>query len=96
MTVSDAVGFFAGAAGYPTQFMKGKSDYATKPISEQGLDVFMTGLTRGLPKYVVCDAYGGSLAETGAAATAFVHRGNASACIRQRLERSRRYAGAPR
>jgi FAD/FMN-containing dehydrogenase len=61
--------------------MKGKSDYATMPISDQGLDVFMTGLARGLPKYVVCDPYGGSLAETGAAATAFVHRGGTLFCL---------------
>jgi hypothetical protein len=39
MTFSDAVAFFSGKPGYPTRFMKGKSDYAAAPISDQGLDV---------------------------------------------------------
>jgi FAD/FMN-containing dehydrogenase len=81
MTFSDAVDFFAGEPGYPTQFMKGKSDYATTLISDEGLDVFITGLARGLPKYVVCDAYGGSLAEIAPDATAFVHRNETLFCL---------------
>ena len=81
MTFSDAVAFFAGEPGYPTQFMKGKSDYATTPISDEGLDVFMTGLARSLPKYVVCDAYGGSLAEIAPDATAFAHRNETLFCL---------------
>jgi hypothetical protein len=81
MTFSDAVDFFSGGSAYPTQFMKGKSDYATAPISDEGLDVFMTGLAQGLPKYVVCDAYGGSLAEIAPDATAFVHRRGTAFCL---------------
>src|SRR5262249_10381778 len=42
MTFGDAVDFFSGGSAYPTQFMKGKSDYATAPISDAGLEVFMT------------------------------------------------------
>jgi FAD binding domain len=60
MTFSNAVRFFSGKPGYTTRFMKGKSDYAAAPISDQGLDVFITGLAEGLPKYVICDAYGGA------------------------------------
>ena len=41
----------------------------------------MTGLTQGLPKYVVCDAYGGSLAEIALDATAFAHRGGTLFCL---------------
>jgi FAD/FMN-containing dehydrogenase len=81
MTFSDAVDFFAGQAGYPTQFMKGKSDYATSPFPDEGLDVFMTGLAESLPKYVVCDAYGGALAETATDATAFAHRKGTLFCL---------------
>jgi FAD/FMN-containing dehydrogenase len=81
MRFSDAVDFFAGEPGYPTQFMKGKSDYATSPISDEGLDILMTGLALSLPKYVVCDAYGGSLAEIALDATAFAHRGGTLFCL---------------
>jgi FAD/FMN-containing dehydrogenase len=81
MTFGDAIDFFSGGSGYPTQFMKGKSDYATAPISDQGLDVFMTGLAQGLPKYVVCDAYGGSLAEIAPEVTAFAHRSGTLFCL---------------
>jgi hypothetical protein len=81
MTFGDAVDFFSGGSAYPTQFMKGKSDYATAPISDQGLDVFMIGLAHGLPKYVVCDAYGGSLAEIAPDATAFAHRSGTLFCL---------------
>jgi FAD/FMN-containing dehydrogenase len=61
--------------------MKGKSDYAAAPISDEGLDAFMTGLAQGLPKYVVCDAYGGSLAEIAPDTTAFVHRRGTLFCL---------------
>lgn len=81
MTFGDAVVFFSGGSAYPTQFMKGKSDYATALISDQGLDGLMTGLAQGFPKYVVCDAYGGSLAEIAPDATAFVHRRGTLFCL---------------
>ena len=81
MTFGDAAVFFSGGSAYPTRFMKGKSDYATAPISDTGLDVFMTGLAEGLPKYVVCDAYGGSLADIARDATAFVHRKGTLFCL---------------
>jgi FAD/FMN-containing dehydrogenase len=81
MTFGDAVDFFSGGSAYPTQFMKGKSDYATAPISDQGLDVFLIGLAHGLPKYVVCDAYGGSLAKIAPDATAFAHRSGTLFCL---------------
>ena len=81
MTFSDAVAFFAGRPGYPVQIMKGKSDYASAPISDEGLDVFMTGLARSSGIYVVCDAYGGALAGIAPNATAFVHRGGTLFCL---------------
>jgi FAD binding domain/Berberine and berberine like len=81
MTFGDAVDFFSGGSAYPIQFMKGKSDYATAQISDQGLEIFMTGLAQGLPKYVVCDAYGGALAEIAPDATAFAHRGGTLFCL---------------
>ena len=73
--------FLFGRVRYPTQFMKGKSDYATAPISDEGLDVFMTRVGPRPPKYVVCDAYGGSLAEIAPDATAFAHRSGTLFCL---------------
>jgi FAD/FMN-containing dehydrogenase len=81
MAFGDAIDFFSGGSAHPTQFMEGKSDYATAPISDEGLDVFMTGLAQGLLKYVVCDAYGGSLAEIASDTTAFVHRRGTLFCL---------------
>jgi FAD/FMN-containing dehydrogenase len=81
MTFGDAVNFFSGGFDYKTPFMKGKSDYATAPISDEGLDVFMIGLARSLPKYVICDAYGGALAEIAPGATAFAHRKGTLFCL---------------
>jgi FAD/FMN-containing dehydrogenase len=81
MTFGDAVIYFSGGSNYPIRFMKGKSDYATSVISDEGLDVFMTGLAKGLSKYVVCDAYGGVLGEVAPDATAFAHRKGTLFCL---------------
>jgi hypothetical protein len=57
-------------------FMKGKSDYVTRPMSEAGIDTLFDGLMR-LPAnaiVVICDAYGGAISRVGADETAFPHR----------------------
>jgi FAD/FMN-containing dehydrogenase len=74
MTFIAAVKYFAGPPGYPMQIMKGKSDYATAPLSDDGLAALMNGITRSSGMYVVCDAYGGAMAKIAPDATAFVHR----------------------
>ena len=57
-------------------FMKGKSDYVAAPMSDAGIDALLGGLGK-LPANaitVICDAYGGAIADIAAADTAFPHR----------------------
>ena len=57
-------------------FMKGKSDYVAGPMDDAGIDTLFDGLGR-LPANaitVICDAYGGAIADIAAADTAFPHR----------------------
>jgi FAD/FMN-containing dehydrogenase len=80
MTFMDAVNYFSGGWSYPVQIMKGKSDYGTAPLSDDGLATLMRGVA-GNSMYVVCDAYGGAMARIAADATAFVHRGGTLFCL---------------
>jgi FAD/FMN-containing dehydrogenase len=57
--------------------MKGKSDYVAAPMSDAGIDTLLGGLAQ-LPANaitIICDAYGGAIADMAAADTAFPHRG---------------------
>ena len=81
MSFIDAVKHYAGSWSYPTQTMKGKSDYATAPLSDAGLIALMSGVSRSSGTYVICDAYGGAVGKPKADATAFVHRGGTLFCI---------------
>jgi FAD/FMN-containing dehydrogenase len=57
-------------------FMKGKSDYVAAPMSDPGIDTLLDGLGR-LPANaitIICDAYGGAIADVAVADTAFPHR----------------------
>ena len=58
-------------------FMKGKSDYVATPMSDAGIETLLDGLAQ-LPANtitLICDAYGGAIADVAAADTAFPHRG---------------------
>jgi FAD/FMN-containing dehydrogenase len=81
MTFIAAVTYFAGRPGYPVQIMKGKSDYATAPLSDDGLAALMSGVARSSGMYVVCDAYGGAMAKIAPGATAFAHRDGTLFCL---------------
>lgn len=71
----DAVAHFAGdSVHYPTGYSKSKSDYLTKPMSEEGCASFLQALPHGVG--VIFDGYGGTLAEKANDETAFVHRQN--------------------
>jgi FAD/FMN-containing dehydrogenase len=61
--------------------MKGKSDYATAPLSDDGLAALMSGISRSSGMYVVCDAYGGAMAKIAPDATAFAHRDGTLFCL---------------
>jgi FAD/FMN-containing dehydrogenase len=81
MSFFAAVNHFSGGWNYPVQIMKGKSDYATAPISDDGLAALMSGISRSSGMYVVCDAYGGAMSNIAPDATAFVHRGGTLFCL---------------
>ena len=81
MTFSDAVNYFSGGWSYPVQIMKGKSDYATAPLGDDGLAALTSGIARSSGIYVVCDAYGGAMAKVAPDATAFVHRDGTLFCL---------------
>ena len=61
--------------------MKGKSDYATSPLSDAGLSTLMNELSTSSGIYVICDSYGGAIANTTADATAFAHRKGTLYCL---------------
>jgi hypothetical protein len=65
---------------YPSYMMKGKSDYVTTPMSDAGLLAFMNEVSTA-NIYVICDSYGGAVANTAADATAFAHRKGTQYCI---------------
>ncbi len=57
-------------------FMKGKSDYVTEPMTEQGILTLLGGLQNAPgPIAVLFDTYGGAINKVASDATAFVHRG---------------------
>ena len=62
--------------GNPQVFMKGKSDYVTDPLSDQGILTLLGGLQNASgPISVLFDTYGGAINKVAPDATAFVHRG---------------------
>ncbi len=108
MSYMSAINYFAGGWGYTSAPMKGKSDYATSPMSDAGLAALMNEISRKTDIYVICDAYGGAIAAPAADATAFAHRGGTLFCLQygcdwtnpkdapQRLEDMREFYGAMR
>jgi hypothetical protein len=75
VTFLGAVKHFGGSWNYPVQRMKGKSDYASRPL------VLMTGISRSKGVYVICDAYGGAIAKVASGATVFAHRDRTPYCL---------------
>jgi FAD/FMN-containing dehydrogenase len=108
LTFLQAVRHFAGSWSYPVQRMKGKSDYAVSPISDEGLTTLMSGVSHSTGVYVICDAYGGAIANVAPSATAFAHRAGTLFCLQygsvwaaaeqtqQRLAEMRQLYGAMR
>jgi FAD/FMN-containing dehydrogenase len=83
-TYLDSVTYFAGGQkgwNYPSYPMKGKSDYATSPLTDPGLSTLMNEVSTSGGIYVICDSYGGAIANTAADATAFAHRNGTLYCL---------------
>jgi FAD/FMN-containing dehydrogenase len=69
--------FNGGGPAYGSVLMKGKSDYVTAAMSEQGVLTLLQGLQKAPGKIaVLLDSYGGAINKTAPDATAFFHRGN--------------------
>jgi hypothetical protein len=83
-TYLDSVTYFAGGQkgwNYPSYPMKGKSDYATSPLTDAGLSALMNEVGTSGGIYVICDSYGGAIANTAPDATAFAHRNGTLYCL---------------
>jgi FAD/FMN-containing dehydrogenase len=80
MPLTAAINDFAGGVPgwiYASSLMKGKSDYVTAPLTDEGLATLMEQINGAEDVYVNCDAYGGAISRIAADATAFAHRGSA-------------------
>jgi FAD/FMN-containing dehydrogenase len=79
----DSVKHFAGGTDYESTYFKAKSDYVLAPLSASAIDA-MVGTLAPLSAgsiVLLCDAYGGRVADVAAADTAFPHRAGTSYCI---------------
>jgi len=61
--------------------MKGKSDYASFPLSDAGLSTLMNEINRRDGFYVFCDPYGGAIADITPDSAAFAHRRHSLFCL---------------
>jgi FAD/FMN-containing dehydrogenase len=79
----NAVKHFAGPLDYESVYMKAKSDYVLTPLAADAIEAMMTALAAISPGGVVllCDAYGGKIADVAAADTAFARRKGTQYCI---------------
>ncbi|WP_217571481.1 FAD-binding oxidoreductase [Mesorhizobium sp. GbtcB19] len=79
----DAVNHFAGTLTYQSELMKAKSDYVLSPLSARGIATMMAAVAPIAPDGIVllCDSYGGKIADVAADATAFPRRAGTQYCI---------------
>jgi|SRR5271165_1092492 len=79
----DAVRHFAGPLVFESVFMKAKSDYVVSALNSPGIGDMLSAVA-AIPAggiALLCDAYGGAVAEVDVAATAFPHRHGSQYCI---------------
>jgi FAD/FMN-containing dehydrogenase len=75
LTFDRAATIFNGS-GPSSYFMKGKSDYVTDAMTDQGILTLLNALQKAVvPIAVLLDTYGGEINKVASDATAFVHRG---------------------
>jgi FAD/FMN-containing dehydrogenase len=79
----NAVKHFAGPLDYESVYMKAKSDYVLTPLASDAIQAMMTSLAAISAGGVVllCDAYGGKIADVAAPDTAFPRRNGTQYCI---------------
>jgi FAD/FMN-containing dehydrogenase len=79
----NAVKHFAGPLDYESVYMKAKSDYVLTPLAADAIQTMMSALA-AIPAggvVLLCDAYGGKIADVDAADTAFPRRAGTQYCI---------------
>lgn len=79
----DAVKHFAGTLAYESEFFKAKSDYVLTPLGPAAIQAMMAAVA-ALPANgiaLLCDAYGGKIADVAADATAFPRRADTQYCV---------------
>ena len=79
----DAVKHFAGSFAYESLLMKAKSDYVLTPLGANGIATMMAAVASVAPGGIVllCDSYGGRIADLAPDATAFARRAGTQFCI---------------
>lgn len=78
-----AVQYFAGDLSYQSVYFKAKSDYVLIPLDSAAIHDMMAA-TAAVPVggiVLLCDAYGGKIADVASDATAFAHRAGTQYCI---------------
>jgi hypothetical protein len=78
-----AVQYFAGDLSYHSVYFKAKSDYVLTPLDSAAIHDMMAAVA-SVPVggiVLLCDAYGGKIADVASDATAFVHRAGTQYCI---------------
>ncbi|KJC60428.1 hypothetical protein UP10_12405 [Bradyrhizobium sp. LTSPM299] len=79
----DAIKHFAGPLDYESILMKAKSDYVLTPLPASGIAAMMAAVAPLAPGAIalLCDSYGGKIADVAADATAFPRRAGTQFCI---------------
>jgi hypothetical protein len=76
LTFHQAATIFSGGEPNPDSvLMKGKSDYVTAAMTDEGISTLLNGLLKAPGEIaVLCDSYGGAINKVASDATAFAHR----------------------
>jgi FAD/FMN-containing dehydrogenase len=79
----DAINHFSGGQNYESVYMKAKSDYVLSPLSLSAISTLLAAVAQapvgGIA--VLCDAYGGAIADLATTDTAFPRRAGTQYCI---------------
>jgi FAD/FMN-containing dehydrogenase len=76
-----AVQHFAGPLDYESVYMKAKSDYVLTPLSTDAIAAMMAAASQASSVALLCDGYGGKIADVAATDTAFPRRAGTQFCI---------------
>ncbi|HWM26321.1 MAG TPA: FAD-binding oxidoreductase [Chthoniobacterales bacterium] len=86
-TYIEAARYFAGSGDTSRVYFKGKSDYATGPLTPAGISTFISSVRNSAaPVAGIFEAYGGAINRIPAADTAFPHRGSTRFCLQYYAE----------